>query len=214
MKLTTSNKHLLQRSLTVGGIVIGTLYACFHLLVNPLRQVQVQELGRLQNCTEKIELASKSLRDLPAVSNEVARLRAELDVSTNRFVIRPVLGSTLVNVQGLVEPIAATCGLQLDSWTERGRNAIPLDAKDEGIVQERYLVEIGVSGSYAAVRDFLQALEKANAYVCVTEVEILGRAENPAIHRARICMEWPVFGERKEEPAPAKKPGAPPEKHP
>ena len=81
------------------------------------------------------------------------------------------------------------------------------------VVLERYALEIGASGSYAAVRDFLQALEKANPYVCVTEVEILGRPENPAIHRIRIGTEWPVFGERKETP-PGNKPAAPGGKRP
>lgn len=213
MKLSTHNKQLLQRGLAMTGIVGGVLYACFHLLVNPMRQVYGQELRQLETCTDKIKGAQIGLRDLAVVSNEVFRLQAELGVATNRFVLRPVLGSTLVNVQGIVEPIAAACGLQIDSWAERGRTAIPVEAKDAGVVLERYALEIGASGSYAAVRDFLQALEKANPYVCVTEVEILGRPENPAIHRIRIGTEWPVFGERKETP-PGNKPAAPGGKRP
>ncbi len=213
MNISARNKQLLQRGLTMTIIVGGALYSCFRLLINPMLQVHAQELSQLQSCTDKIKGAQVGLRDLAVVSNEVFRLQAELGVATNRFVIRPVLGSTLVNVQGFVEPIAAACGLQIESWTERGRTAIPVEAKEAGIVLERYALEIGASGSYAAVRDFLQALEKANPYVCVTEIDMQGRPENPAIHRVRICAEWPVFGERKETP-PENKPAAPGGKRP
>lgn len=206
MKLSARDRQRVRWCLTTLVGVAAVLYACINLLISPLRQVQIAEQNKLAFYNEQLDTARDGLRDLAADSNEVVKLQSELDVATNRFVVRPVLGSTLVSVQGIVEPIAAACGLQIESFAEHGRNEMPLSAKAAGVIIERYLMEVAVVGSYAAVRDFLQAVETTNAYVCVTEVEILGRGENPAKHRARICMEWPVFGVRKgkaAEPPPA-----------
>jgi hypothetical protein len=216
VKISARDRQRAQWCLTalVGGAAV--LYACIHLLIGPLQQVRVAELDKLAVCNEQLDKARNGLRDLAADSNEVVKLQAELDVATNRFVVRPVLGSTLVSVQGIVEPIAASCGLQIESYAEHGRNEMPVTTKDAGVILERYLMEVSVAGSYAALRDFLQAVEKTNAYVCVTDVEILGGGENPAKHKARICMEWPVFGARKAAP-PARSPaehGARTEEHP
>jgi len=203
VKLSARDKQRLSRALMklIGGAAV--LYASINLLILPLIQVRGTEMNKRGYFLEKIDTATHDLRDLAADKAEVAKLQAELDVATNRFVVRPVLGSTLVSVQNIVDPIAAACGLQIESYAEHGRTELPVDAKNAGIVIERYLVEVAVAGSYASVRDFVQAVETANEYVCVTEIEIVGRVESPAKHRIRISMEWPVFGVRKPvEPPP------------
>ena len=205
MKLSARDKQRLQWGVlaVIGGAAV--LYAYIHLLVGPLRQDRVDGLNQLADSQDQIDQAVVDLRGLDSAKAEVAKLQAALAVATNRFVIRPVLGSTLVSVQSLVEPIAQACGLQMESCVERGRMEVPVSKKDAGFVIERYQMEVTAGGDYAAVRDFVQALEKNNEYVCITDVEILPRADNTLKHKARICMEWPVFGEHKVEAAPPAK---------
>lgn len=186
----------------VGGASV--LYAVLHLLIRPLMQSRVEALNKLAECQERIDRASADLHNAAGVQAEVARLRDALSVATNRYVIQPILGSTLVTVQNVVEPMAAACGLQIDSFVERGRNEVPVNKKDAVMTIERYLMEISAVGSYASARGFLQEVEKTNIYVCVTDVEILGRNEDPARHRIRICMEWPVFGPNKAPESPVR----------
>jgi hypothetical protein len=152
-------------------------------------------MNGLTSYQEWIDKATSDLRSLPSAKDEAARLQREIRDATNRFVIVPVLGSTLVTVQNVMEPIAAENGLQIESFVERGRVELPVSKKDAGMTIERYLMEVTLSGSYGAVRGFLQSIEKANEYVCVSDVEILGRGDSPAVHKVRIGMEWPVFGE-------------------
>ena len=185
----------------IGGLAV--LYAYIHLLVLPLVQQRVDGLNRLADYQEKCDKATLELRSLNTVTAEVAKLQADLTVITNRFVVRPVLGSTLVSVQSVVEPMAQACGLQVDSCVERGRMESPVNTKDASFVIDRYLMELTGIGEYAVVRDFVQAVEQTNRYVCVTDVEVYGRAEDAMKHKVRICMEWPVFSARKGEPAAA-----------
>ncbi len=204
MKLSSHDK---QRLLWALAVVIGgtaVLYAYIHLLILPLMQVHVDGLNRLAEYQERIDKASLDLRSLETVKAEVEKLQSHLEAVTNRFVMRPVLGSTLVSVQSVVEPLAKENGLEIETCVERGRMEAPVNKKDAGFVIDRYLVELAAVGEYAAVRDFVQSLEQTNEYVCVTDVEILGRPDNLMKHKVRICMEWPVFGERKAvEPPPA-----------
>ena len=173
-------------------------------MILPLAHVRDEGKRSLNDYQDQIDQATLDLRGLAAAKAEAVKLQAELVVATNRFVIRPVLGSTLVTVQNIVEPMAADCGLQVESFTERGRVEMPVDKKEAGFTIERYLMEVAAAGSYAAVRDFVLAVEQTNECVCVTDVEITGRNDLPGKHRVRICMEWPVFGEHKDaETAPA-----------
>lgn len=196
MKLSARDKQRLQWALAVFVGSAGVLYACIHLLIRPLMQVRAEGLTALDDYQQRSSKATADLRGLPAIRAEVARLQAELAVATNLFVVRPVLGSTLVSVQGVVEPIARACDLQIESCVERGRMDVPVSRKDAVFVVDRYLVELSAVGSYASVRDFIQALEQTNEYVCVTDAEIIGLAGDAFRHKVRICMEWPVFGER------------------
>lgn len=205
MKLSARDKQRMEWAAAglIGGAAV--LYAYVHLLVGPLMQEKIDGENKLKEYQEQIDKATLELRGLDGVKNEVARLRTDLAVATNRYVMTPVLGSMLVSVQNLIEPIAQSCGLQLESCVERGRMDVPVSKKDAGVVIERYAMEVTAIGDYAAVRDFVQSLEQTNAYLCITDVEILGRADKVMRHKARICMEWPVFGARKAtEPAPAK----------
>lgn len=207
MKLSARDRQRLQWVLAVivgGGAV---LYAVFQLVIQPLKQARIDGLRRLQEYSDRIDKATLDLRGMQAARDEHARLVAALDVATNRFVLRPVLGSMLVSVQNVVEPIAASCGLQIEekSFQERGQNELPVNKKDAGMTIERYQMEVSMIGSFAGVRDFISTIEKTNEYVCVTDVEILGRPEDVTRHKVRVCMEWPVFG----APKPAEAPAAP-----
>jgi len=196
-----------QRWLRILAILIGgaaVLYACLNLLILPLLHGRIAGMNKLAELSERIETAKMDPRDLAASKAELARLQAELLVATNQFVLRPVLGSMLVSVQNIIEPIAATCGLQIEACLERGRSELPVSRKNATLTIDRYLMEISALGSYAAIRDFIQTVEQTNPYVCVSDLEITGRSDNSDRHKARICLEWPVFGAPNEaEPVPA-----------
>ena len=201
MKLDARDKLRLQWGVTIliGGAAV--LYACTQLMILPLRHARVEGMNRLAKYQERIDRATIELRGVDGIRAEVSRLRADVDTATNLFLLRPVLGSTLVTVQNFVEPIAQECGLQIDSCAERGRNEMPVNMKDAVQTIQRYLTEVTATGPYAAAREFVAALEKTNAYVCVTDVEVVGQAGDVCKHKIRICMEWPVAGQQKA-PAP------------
>ncbi len=209
MKLDARDKLRLQWGVTIliGGAAV--LYACTQLMILPLRHAREAGATRLAKYQDRIERAAIDLQGMDGIRAEVSRLRREVDTATNLFLLRPVLGSMIVPAQNFVEPIAQECGLQIDSCAERSRNAIPVNMKDAVQTIERYLTELTASGPYAAVWDFIAMMEKTNAYVCVTDVEIFGQSGDVSKHKIRICMEWPVAGQHKA-PAPVREKAASP----
>jgi hypothetical protein len=205
VKLSPRDKQRLQWALAilVGG---GALVYVFVIqLILPLTHSKVQNLALLAKYKDDGLRDMKDLRSLTRDKEECAKLWRELNTITNRFVIRPVLGSTKVTVQSIVEPLAAECGLVLESVDERGQSEVPVNKKAAPLTMDRYLLEISAVGSFAAARDFVTAIEKTNEFVCVSDVEISGREGTPDKHKVRICMEWPVVGEVKVvEPPPSR----------
>ena len=208
MKLDTRDKQRLQWGvmILIGGTAV--LYACIQLMILPLQHAREDGMNRLAKYQERIDRATLDLRGMTGIRAEVDRLREAVKTTTNQYVLRPVLGSTIVTVQNFIEPIAQECGLQLNACVERSRMEMPVNTKDAVQTIDRYLTEVTAIGPYATVRDFVVALEKTNAYLCVTEVEILGQADVRK-HKVRVCMEWPVEGQPKAAPAPVREKAAP-----
>lgn len=204
MKLSARDRQRLQWAvlgLLGGG---GVLYAYVNLLVLPCIQAKADGKKQLEVLGDEISSAKLDLAKRAVVVAEYEKLRQDLAVATNRFVLRPVLGSLLESVQKIVLPLAAQTGVEIENCVERGRMEIPGAGKKEpALVFERYAMEVAVVGSYANIRDFIAAVEQTNEYVCVTDIDIQGRVESPRRHRASIRMEWPVFSERKPDPAKA-----------
>lgn len=197
MKLSVRDRLRLQWT---AGVVIGgaaVLYAYVHLLISPLIVSRDQGNSDLALLQEKLDQAQSDLHDADITARELSRLQGKLDQATNRFMLRPILGSMAMSAQAILDPIAQRCNLQLEPCNERGRIEIPGQKKDAGLSFDRYAVEIVTRGSFRDVREFVVALERSNPYLCISDLEIVGMPEDPLQHKVTICMEWPVFGERK-----------------
>lgn len=193
MKLSARDRQRLQWGFAIvigGGAVV---YAYFHLLVSPLVRERTENRARLASLEEKADQAKMALNGIDILRREYAGLHSELILATNRFVLRPVLGSTIVTVQNLLDPLAQECNLQLDSCVERGNMDIPIPKKTGDLQFERYAMEVAFIGSYRNVCDFVAAVERTNAYACVTDIDVQARAEDPSRHRVTVRIEWPVY---------------------
>lgn len=171
------------------------LYAYMHYFVQPVRNGCEQDLDKIQALQEKIDHAENNLHGADSVVKEHTVLRDELGLATNRFVIRPVLGSLLESVRNLLEPIARQSGAQIEICSERGRLEIPGNKKDGIVNFDRYAVDVTLVGTYRAIREFVTAVEHSNPYACVTDIDIQRRVDMVTHHKAIIRIEWPVFAE-------------------
>lgn len=209
MKLSAHDKQRLRWSAGIAAGLAGVLYAYFQLLIRPMVQVRDADREESTFLRAQSDQARIDLREAAATRRDVAVLQQELELATNRFVLRPVLGSLLMSAQRLLEPLALDNDLQIDSCVEKGRVELPAGRSDKERVFERYAMEVTVQGSYHGVVGFLMALERTNTYVCVSDIDIQGRPENPLRHKTTIRMEWPVAAERHPlTPAQAAKAGA------
>lgn len=200
MKLTPQDKRFLMQAAAavVGGAAV--IYAGVHLIFRPLLTSRAADCRDLEVLQDRINEAETALRDEQTPRGEHRKLQADLEAATNNFVLRPVLGSLLMEVQNQLDPVAQRCQVQMDPCVERGRMEIPGQKQDKGLFFERYVMDVSLKGSYAALRSFVDEIERMNPYVCVAEIAIQGRRETPSVHHARFTLEWAVSGDKGAKP--------------
>jgi len=207
MKLSGHDKKRLRWGVGIllGGA--GLLYAYVHLVLTPL--VVARDANRNEDDTLRAEIEQSRVDfcDATTLRQEAATVQEAYTTDTNLFVLRPVLGSLLMGAQRLLEPVAQDCGLQMDPCVEKGRFEIPPRRGDGEKRFERYAMDVTLQGSYRALADFIRTLERTNAFLCVSDIDIQGRPENPLRHKATIRIEWPVAVENRLPTVPSGKGG-------
>jgi len=195
---------------SLAGIIAGVLVLVY--LVMPLnaerRKVETNVTAQLR----KVDQALLALRKLPETQQRHADLGDLLEGETNRFVLRPVLGSypaqrdiyrlaaeTGFNVQSVREigktPTPVTTGTDYKQAKTRGRRG-PADRKpaqpEIAPWFARYMVEVTGEGSYAVILALIDRLEQDNPYCGLAGLTIRGLPNNVERHRAILMLEWPV----------------------
>lgn len=196
MNLSARNRKRLMGFMIFACVGV-VLYSYVVFFVQPLRKAYTDDDAKSKELQEQNDKAEKDLRSAANVEKEYKALREELIVATNRFVLRPVLGSLLISAQNVVDPIARKSEVHVESYSEQGQSPIPGNKKDGQINFDRYALDVTLVGTYRAIREFVIAMEQSNPYVCVTEIDIHRREDIVTHHPARIQIEWPVFSETK-----------------
>ncbi len=196
----------------LAAVVAMVLVVVF--LVSPMKQREAVVRRELDSQVARSTRALDGVRSITRMDHEVERLTAYLLNETNRFVIRPVLGS--YPVQRDLYRLAAASSFKITALNEIGRQPTPGAepkaaakpakgakaakgaklAKTPGNSPERafdrYLVELTGEASYAETFALIEQLEQANPYCGVTALTITGVANRPEIHRVNMSLEWPV----------------------
>lgn len=192
------------------GVVAGVLVLVY--LISPMNARRTKVEDNLKKLLRGTEQALDSVSQLPETQQQCAALGQMLGAETNRFVLRPVLGS--FPFQRDIYRLAAETGFNVDLVREIGRTATPAtaararkpalgkrpaagkpDAPGAAPWLARYLVEITGEGSYAVVMALIERLEQENPYCGVNALAIRGLPNNFTRHRVNLSLEWPVAAE-------------------
>ena len=211
MNLDLKNLNPLQIRLAAGlGMTcVAGLLAWFG--VKPMREQEQAILREAAEQCRRNDAALQDIREALGMDGEVARLESALAGETNRFVLRPILGS--YPVQRDIYRLAAETGFKVGMVREAGRQTTPvakLPAPPVGRQKagaapakppppppipaafDRYVLEIGGEGSYADVTALIDLLESENPYCGVVALNIRGVPDKPERHRVSMSLEWPV----------------------
>jgi hypothetical protein len=207
-----------RRRLILGGGTLAALIVVHCLVLRPVREECGRKRAALAGIATRNNAALRAIREMPQVEAEIARLRDELAAATNRFVLRPVLGS--YPVQSDIYRLAAESGFKVARLRELGAEPTPRaptpqktrrpasrqPAEDAGPPDAfaRYRVEAGGEGSLAETTGLLRRLEEENPYCGVVALNIRAIPSAPERHRVALTLEWPVAADAEPPPAGAR----------
>ncbi len=207
-----SQQHLL---LGLGGVVAMILVAVF--VIRPMGERESKIRLVVEQRVAENDRALDSVRQIADLEQKAALLSETLAVETNRFVLRPFLGS--YPVQREIYRLATDTAFKIAMVREVGKRPTPTESKSASakaaarrsaparppVVKDnetrkkvapefaRYFVEVSGEGSFADLFALIERLELDNPYCGVNALVIRGIASTPERHRVTLSLEWPVL---------------------
>ena len=208
-RLTAISRAQLHIALGLTAVLVIALLFIF--VIHPLRVREMAIRSQIKKQVEKNTLALGNVRRITELRQETARLKEALAVETNRFVLRPVLGS--FPVQRDIYRMAADTAFRIAAMKEVGKKPTPTELKPVAQAAskgrpksaiksklkppafDRYVVEIIGDGSFFDVCTLIEILAEENPYCGVTDLTISGVSSSPERHRVTMVLEWPVLAD-------------------
>jgi hypothetical protein len=190
-----------------------SLLLTYRFGVLPLRNAQRTQSERVAALKARIAEAERVVANMPLAREEYERIGNALAAATNRFIMRPILGS--YPAQRTIHRLAGLSSFSVESVREQGVQPTPRKtpvrasgkrgagkkkdaAKTEPACFARYVVDLGGEGRYVDIIDLIERLEQQNPYMGVIALNVRAVTASPERHRVKMRLEWPV-----EAPAPA-----------
>ena len=193
MKLPESKKERIQVFVLIGIGALLAIFAVAQLAVTPFLASRRDLLSKTEEQGGEMEKAKKELLHASVFKQEYDSVTVEIDRIVAANVLRPILGSYLVGVTETIENAAREAGLKVEEIQEVGVRELPRKKADTTPRSfKSYAVQATGEGSYDGVRAFIAKMESDNPFLCVTEMRLVGRPENPERHRFSLRIEWPI----------------------
>lgn len=204
MKAAIGKKEKRQRQilLTITGLIV--FYSAYAFGLQPLLSNRSRLGKRVAAERARLLRAQKDIAVLPLTRREWAVLDEQVSEATNRYVLRPVLGS--FPAQRDIYRLAQRTTFEISAIRELGKLPTPRGAITNAPSHFlRYTLDVAGNGSFADVIDLLALLESENPYMGVVELSVREEAQSPERHRVTLRLEWPVAN---DQPPPVVKGGA------
>ncbi len=184
-----------QALFLVGMWVIGGVVALYYFVLAPYFANRTTSENELDVLLAKIQQAESAMRG-------ESRLRAEYALNTEEFkhsienYIVP-MDNPLSWVTEKVYANARQVGVDVQTVAEVGSGSPYWDAavKSERSVKP-YSVRIVTECNYQSLIDLVDALEKSNPALCITDINISPQDSVPSKHILNMTVEWPMWGRK------------------
>lgn len=201
--LKPSEKQILAAVIFVSVITVTYLFA-----IKPMNEKRAQIEKQTTEINNAGELALSKIRNMQNMRLEYAAISNDLFAVTNRYVVRPVLGSYPMEQD--IYKFAEEAQFKVTGCLEIGRTLTPTEppqvtpatsgkpktakkkAPPKALHFDRFQMEVSGSGSYYSVIKLIHALEEQNPFFSVTSIDITANKRTPEVHNVVMKLEWPI----------------------
>ena len=176
--------------------VIAVLYAIVQLVILPLINSRAAKTKKMEETKAKWEDINREVERAPRIQKEHRDVVTTINDYSEKYVIRPTLGTYLIGVQSMLETMCTNTGVQIDSITEIGEAEVPGKNKDGSPhALKSYSVRLIGFAGFTQITNFIGGLEGNNRMASLTELQVIAREDAPEQHRISCVIQWPVWAE-------------------
>ena len=199
-----SQKRVLAGVAAVAAVAVVVMY-----VILPMNRKVAEANQKARDLNAQNDRSFLRIRNVPRLRAENRQLGDEVAAITNRFVMRPILGSypmerhlfEIVGEDGFHVSSCREVGL-VETPTlspaelEKNKGKKPPKGKKGPPKPKRYLsrykMEIQGEGRYADIVRLIKTLEEENPYFAVVSLRIVSNPRRPELHDVTLSLEWPV----------------------
>jgi hypothetical protein len=200
MKLPEDKKERTKILALIGLGAVIVAYGLYMGVVSPLLKGKKERLEKIDSIQAKVRKAEKATARMASDLATSSNILSEVDQLTNQrgFVLRDRLGNFLLGATEILEQCAQEAGVQIASIKENGMSQIPQGtARTTPAAFNAYTVTVQLECGTPGLTRFLESLEKANPYLCVSSLAISAQSNKPEKHLVTAEVQWPAWADPK-----------------
>jgi len=197
-----------ERNKILGLIAAGVVAVCYvgyTYGIKPLLQKRQNAITKITELDSKLWQANLDINQIPVYTqqnNDI--IDTIIDISENELnVLHPNLGNFLLVAEGIIEKHAKALNLNIKDVTRKGQPAKRFNKATTEIDPKAprfssYTVRVEMECSFFDLIKLIRAIEEENPYLCITNLGIVGQADNVMQHAISFDIQWPIWVKPKQ----------------
>ena len=196
MKFPENKKEQIKILGLIGMGTIGVLYMVVQLGITPLIKSTQARKTTIKELEKELRKVSGEVAKIPGNCKKNYETLRNIKEITDKYVLQPRLGNYLLGVTEIVENHARDIDIELELINEIGIFEIPRSSGLADNTFKCYRTRVTLECGFRNIVRFLRAIETANPYLCVANLEITGQPEEyPEKHKIKLNIEWPIWSD-------------------
>ncbi|MEG1479779.1 MAG: hypothetical protein RSD41_02110 [Kiritimatiellia bacterium] len=176
----------------IAGVTAALIYL---FLITPAEESHLALRDTVKTLEEKQETMTRTLRRLDLTKKHFDAMTLQLEKMESEGLLTPLLESYAMRCRSLLDPLAKQHSFTLETFRELPTIALPLPKGPlPAQLYTRQPIECSGSGSYAALVNFVRAVETHYPLAVLSGISISPHAQDPLHHRMTLVFEWPIKG--------------------
>ena len=187
--MTKEQKQYVFLGVLVGGIA---LYSLVTFVLAPIKKNWQESRSKIKELAAQLDEAERLVKSRKKLMASLNESQEKMKTTIPGFlpdIANPLSWATLT-----MYAHARKVGMDIQSVAEIGAPAILVNqASNDERLFGAYAVRIETVCSFKVLKEFLQAIENSNPYVCVSALSISAKRDDPETHTVHISIEWPAW---------------------
>jgi len=200
MKLPDNKQERIKVLALIGIGVVLALYGIYAGIITPIGKRNKEARAGIADYTEKLDRADTRIRQIRSVMQNNAEIAKNILDAADQHVLKPRLGNYLIGAKEIIEKHSRAANVEILTVDEIGISSLPEPGTPSRVLAFKiYAARAVARTGFDQLMRLFESLETENPRLCVSAIEIHGRAEDPETHDITFEVQWPVWANTETE---------------